>query len=59
MLSFIACDHLSIMRIGKEGHNIFTYACKILLPEENWKRQISFILIRKMSKKCVFDGLAS
>ena len=30
-LVFIACDFLSIMKIGEEGHKTFTYACIIIM----------------------------
>ena len=30
-LAFIACDFLSIMKIGEEGHKTFTYANITLL----------------------------
>ena len=39
VLVFIACDFLSIMKIGEEGRKTFTYACITLLPRI--KREIS------------------
>ena len=40
-LVFIACDFLTIIKIGEEGHKTFMNACKILLPRV--KRENSYI----------------
>ena len=56
-LVFIACDFMSIMKIGEEGHKTFTYACITLLPRV--KRENSYINQPNLRKSVFLMVLAS